>query len=320
MRILVTGGLGFIGHNVVSMLEDLGHDVEIVDNMTGYGVIPKHELNFLIEDRSRLLSSICHIHSTSSRALEHIFNGFDPEIVIHLASAPRQPVVSNDPMTSAESMINGLINVCEMSKKYNVKKLVFVSSSMVYGNFQDDTKEDHICDPKGQYGILKLAGEMLVKDYASKSDFDYVVVRPSAVYGPRDVSDRLITKFFMAAMKDQPLSVHGADLKLDFTHVLDVAQGIVLAATNDQANNDTFNITRGKSHTILEAAELIVDIVGKGGIDMKSRNVEYPDRGMLNCDKAKHKLGYEGKIDIEEGFARYYEYLSKSDYIRLANT
>lgn len=317
MRILVTGGMGLIGHHVVSMLEDINHDVEIIDNMTNYGVIPDQELSYLIDERSKQISSLCHVHHTSSKALEHIFKTFSPEVVIHLASAPRQPVVSHDPCAAAESMITGLINVCELSKKYDVSKLVFVSSSMVYGDFNDNTDESHVCDPKGQYGIMKLAGEMLVKDYASKSKFDYVIVRPSAVYGPRDVSDRLITKFFLSAMHDRTLNVHGADLTLDFTYVTDVAEGIVLAATLDTANNNTFNITRGKSRKILEAAELIVKIVGKGKIEIKSRNVDYPDRGMLNCDLAKNLLGYTGKVDIEQGFASYYEYLSNSSYYKV---
>lgn len=315
MKILVTGGLGFIGHNVVSMLEDQGHDIEIVDNMTGYGVIPKHELNFLLRDRSTMISSICHIHNTSSRALDGIFRTFRPEVVIHLASAPRQQVVSHDPVEASNSMISGLINVCDMSKIYGVKRLVFVSSSMVYGNFADNTDETHTCDPKGQYGILKLAGEMLVKDYAQKNNFEYTIVRPSAVYGPMDVSDRLITKFLLSAIKNETLTVRGIDSTLDFTYVTDVADGIVRAATSKNTNQ-TFNITRGNSRKIIDAAEIIVQIAGGGKIDIKSKDIDYPDRGMLNCSKAEELLGYTGKIDIEEGLEKFYDYITVSNYLR----
>lgn len=311
MRILVTGGIGFIGHNVVSLLEDYGHDVEIIDNMTDYGVIPEDELNMLINERSAYFSAMCHVYNIAkkSEGLDSVFRIFKPELVIHLASFPRQKVVNADPLKGAQTMIEGLINLCELSSKYNVRRFVYVSSSMVYGAYSDGTGEDAACNPQGQYAIMKLAGEQLVRDYGHKGKFDYTIVRPSAVYGPRDVEDRVVSKFFMAAIRNDVLKVHGKNEKLDFTYVDDTASGIVQASLNKSSTRQTYNITRGKARTLLEAAELITQIVGAGKIRITHRDEDFPSRATLSIDAAKRDFIFNPTIDIEEGFQRYYEYL-----------
>lgn len=314
MRILVTGGLGFIGHNVVAQLEDLGHDVEIIDNFDNYGVIPTAELNYLIDERSSQISSICHNHDIASYALDSVFKTFEPELVIHLASFPRQKVVNANPMAGAQTMIEGLLNLCELSCKYKAKRFVYVSSSMVYGDFKDGTDENTFCKPQGQYAIMKLAGEQLVRDYGQRGCFDYTIVRPSAVYGPRDVEDRVISKFFMAAMRDEVIKVNGKDEKLDFTYVEDTASGVVQASLSDNAAFRTYNITRGESRTLLEAAEFITQLVGKGKIEVRHKDQDFPSRGSLSINNARRDFGFAPKIDIEEGFRRYYDYLCNSPY------
>jgi nucleoside-diphosphate-sugar epimerase len=312
MRILVTGGLGFIGHNVVSQLEELKHEVTIVDNFTDYGIIPSEELNALMLERQKEIYSVNYVYDIAEPALEAAFMANRPEIVIHLASFPRQKVVNSNPVLAADTMMKGLLNVCELSCEYKVKKFVYISSSMVYGNYIEGTDEYSFCKPQGQYAIMKLAGEHLVRDYGHKGCFDYTILRPSAVYGPRDVEDRVISKFFMAAMRDEDLVVKGKDEKLDFTYVTDTASGIVQAALSDNTVYRTYNITRGKAFTLLEAAELVTKIVGKGHIKITYRDEDYPSRGALNINAAKRDFNFDPKIDLEEGLNRYYEYLQNS--------
>jgi nucleoside-diphosphate-sugar epimerase len=310
MRILVTGGMGFIGHNVVAQLEDLDHEVLIVDNMTTYDIIPQDELDYLIEERSKKISSVCQWHNiTNHNAIEHIFDTFKPELVIHLASFPRQKVVNSNPTLGAKTMIEGLLNLCEASYKHKVNRFVYISSSMVYGDFQDGTDEYVFCKPHGQYAIMKHTGELLVRDYGHRGCFDYTIVRPSAVYGPCDVEDRVVSKFFAAAMNDEVLLVNGQNEKLDFTHVDDATAGIVGAALSKQAAFRTYNIARGESKTLLEAAQLVTQIVGKGKIQVTHKNENFPSRAALSVTAARRDFGFDPKIDIEEGFQRYYEYL-----------
>lgn len=314
MKILVTGGMGFIGHNVVAQLEDIGHEVVIIDNLTDYGMISYEELKQLEHERSSKISSICYTVDISSPAVGPIIENFKPELVIHLASFPRQKVVNSNPILAADTMMKGLLNLCELSCKHEVKRFVYVSSSMVYGDFQDGTDEYAFCKPQGQYAIMKLAGEQLVRDYGHRGCFDYTIVRPSAVYGPRDVEDRVVSKFFMAAMRDDVLKVNGEYERLDFTYVTDTASGIVGASLSNNTPYRTYNITRGESRTLLEAAALITKIVGKGKIEVTHKSEDYPSRGTLNISAARRDFGYSPTVNIEEGFVKYYEYLANSPF------
>ena len=313
MRILVTGGIGFIGHNVVAQLEDLEHDVLIIDNMTDYGIIPNAELHQLIEERTSRISSVCHPYNiTDGERLENVFSTFKPELVIHLASFPRQKVVNANPTFGAKTMVEGLLNLCELSSKYHVNRFVYVSSSMVYGDYKDGTTEYAFCKPQGQYAIMKHVGEQLVRDYGHKGCFDYTIVRPSAVYGPHDVEDRVVSKFFAAAMNNSVLKVNGSNEKLDFTYVEDAASGIVGASLSPHTVYRTYNITRGQSRTLLEAAALVIEIVGKGTIEIGYKDQDFPSRGALNISAARKDFEFDPKVDVEEGFQRYYEYLRSS--------
>ena len=233
MRILVTGGMGLIGHNVVKKLLDRGHKVLIVDTMTNYGFIPKDEMNHLFAERSKKITDQVPLVMLDivDSGLDVHFSSFKPELVMHLASFPRQKVVNANPQLGAKTMCEGLLNLLELSVTHRVEKFMYVSSSMVYGDFNHSISEDEPCNPQGQYGIMKYMGEKLVEDY--KRYFDYVIVRPSAVYGPRDVEDRVLSKFVLNAIRNKTLAVRGADEILDFTYVTDTAKGIALAAERD---------------------------------------------------------------------------------------
>jgi nucleoside-diphosphate-sugar epimerase len=208
-------------------------------------------------------------------------------------------------------MSEGLINLLESAQRHGVKKFVYTSSSMVYGDFEDDINEDYPCNPIGQYGIMKLAGEWLIKDYARRTGMAYTIIRPSAVYGPLDVEDRVISKFVSNAIRGQTLKVRGENELLDFTYVDDAADGICSALTLDIADNKTYNITRGSSHTLYQAAKLAVELAGKGTIQLEPKDNDFPSRAALNIDRARQDLGFDPKVDMEEGFRRYYSWLSQ---------
>jgi len=315
-KFLVTGGMGLIGHNVVQRLEDKEHEVVIVDIMTNYGIIPQDELEYLLDERRKKIKTqdIYRTDVSDAWAFDRAVENHKPDVIIHMASFPRQKVVNANPAWGARVMMEGLINVCESAKKHGVERVVYISSSMVYGDFEDQVLEDCDCRPIGQYGIMKLAGEDLVKDYHRRGCFDYCVVRPSAVYGPLDVEDRVVAKFMLAAMRGDTLQVNGAGETLDFTYVDDAADGIVAAGTRIMSANKTFNITRSHSVSLLEAAEMIVKIVGRGTIECRDRDADFPSRGALNIDRARTILGYDPKVDVEQGFENYYNWLDNSVY------
>ncbi len=241
-----------------------------------------------------------------------------PNIIIHMASFPRQKVVNANPQCGSRVMSEGLLNLLEASSQGQVNKFVYVSSSMVYGDFIDaDTngiKESHPTNPIGQYGIMKLAGEWLTRDYTRRTGMAHTIIRPSAVYGPLDVEDRVVSKFLLTAMRNELLNVNGGEECLDFTYVDDAAQGIAEAAVSNNTYNTTYNLTRGHARTLLEAAKLCVNIVGQGQIQIKTPDDNFPSRGQLNTQRARLDFEFEPKIDIEQGFKTYYEWLANSVY------
>ena len=316
MNILVTGGLGLIGHHVVNKLESLGHSVFITDTRTTYGIIPQDEIDYLMSERLKKIKTdkIYQIDISNSDSIDWLMQKHQPAIIIHMASFPRQKVVNANPALGARTMMEGLMNLCESAKKHNVCKFIYISSSMVYGDFTDDVIEDYNCKPQGQYGIMKLSGEHIVKDYSRRNCFTHTIIRPSAVYGPLDVEDRVIAKFMLTAMRDGTLKVNGANETLDFTYVEDAADGIVAAALSPNTNNKTYNITKSHSRSLLDAANLAVKIAGKGKIEVKDKDADFPSRGALNIDAARKDFGYDPKTDVEEGFQKYYDWLSTSSY------
>jgi nucleoside-diphosphate-sugar epimerase len=320
VSILITGGLGFIGHNVVAELEAQGHHCIITDTQTTYGIVPQAELTWLISERRKKISTdrIYTIDIADREGIAWLINKHRPSVVIHLASFPRQKVVNAYPQWGSRSMSEGLLNLLEASSQHQVQKFVYVSSSMVYGDFEDTigigVMESHATNPIGQYGIMKLAGEWLVRDYTRRTGMGHVVIRPSAVYGPLDVEDRVVSKFLTVARQGGTIQVNGANESLDFTYVTDTALGIVQSAVSEDAWNTTYNITRGQAKSLKQAAELAVAIAGQGQIQINQPDGNFPSRGQLNTQRARLDFGFDPVVDIEQGFRTYYEWLDNSVY------
>ena len=322
MNILVTGGLGLIGHNIVRKLEEKGHTVVVYDNMTNYGIIPYEQMDHLFRERRRLIKTE-HIHEMDilqGSMFDWLLPHHKIEAIIHLASFPRQKVVNANPTWGSTVMSTGLLMLLEKAVEHGVRRFTYASSSMVYGDFEDYVTEDAVCRPQGQYGILKLAGEWLVKDYSRKHGIEHTILRPSAVYGPLDVEDRVISKFLLTAMRGEVLKVNGRNETLDFTYVDDAADGFVAATLSDKAANNTYNITKSHSKTLLSAAELAVKLAGRGSIEVRDKDADFPSRGALDITRAKNDFGFDPKVDVDEGFQIYYDWLKNDPYFGLDKT
>ncbi len=311
MKILITGGKGFIGSKIVEILSQ-DHDITVVDNHDSYGLMPDNELARLMDWRSKdwNMKNVLEIKGdvldrlTCLKAFSH-----HPDMVIHLATYPRAKIVDNDPINGIPKVINTTTNLLWHSVNFGVKKFCYISSSMVYGHFKDGTKEDAITKPINIYGEAKLAGERLVKLFAKRDNLNYVIVRPSGVYGPGDLPDRVVSKFFDKALKDETLTLHNGQNKVDFTYRDDAANGIIKASLSSVANV-SFNITNGKSTSLLDLAESIIDITGsKADVEDIGDHTLYPSRGTLDISRAKDLLGYEPKYGLKTGLENYYEWI-----------
>ena len=321
-NICVTGGLGFIGSHVVVKLINDGHKVVILDTKTDYGIIDKAELDAVMQERffgiaNRITDSVSlniYTIDIANPELKTLFEKEKFDSVIHLASFPRQKVVNADPTQGSKVMSEGLLNLLELSRQTNVKRFSYISSSMVYGDFTDNVEEWEECNPQGQYAIMKYAGELLVQDYTRQYGLDHTIIRPSAVYGPLDVCDRVISKFFINALTGEKITVNGKMEKLDFTFVNDVATGIVQATISPNAKNETYNLTKSKGVTLYDAAQAVKDIVGKGNIEVKQKDKDFPSRGALSIQKAQDDFDYNPITDLKDGLNIYYTWLNHSSY------
>jgi len=311
MKILVTGGKGFIGSKIVEMLSK-DHKVTVVDNHDTYGIMTKEDLHKLLQWRTRnwkaenvsVIDGDILDRLVCLKAFSH-----NPEIVIHLATYPRAKIVDEDPIVGIPKVINTTTNLLWHSEKWNVKKFVYVSSSMVYGDFVDGTKEDASTKPKNIYGEAKLTGERLVKLFAKRDGLNYNIIRPSGVYGPGDMPDRVVSKFFAKAMKNETITLHNGDNKVDFTYRQDAARGIVLAALSSVANV-SFNITAGNATSLRTLAETIIEITGsESDIEDIGNHKLYPMRGTLDISRAKDLLDYEPEFSLKQGLDSYYDWL-----------
>ena len=312
MKILVTGGKGFIGSKIVEMLSNDGHKVTVVDNHDTYGIMTKQELYKLYEWRTRNWKSE-NVSMIPGDILDRLvcLKAFshNPEIVIHLATYPRAKIVDEDPILGIPKVINTTTNLLWHSSKWNIKKFVYISSSMVYGDFVDGTKEDANTKPKNIYGEAKLTGERMVKLFAKRDGLNYNIIRPSGVYGPGDMPDRVVSKFFEKAMSNKTITLHNGENKVDFTYRQDAARGIILAALSSVANV-SFNITAGNATSLRTLAEKIIEITGsKSDVEDIGNHKLYPMRGTLDIGRAKDLLEYEPQFTLDQGLKSYYDWL-----------
>ena len=312
MKFLITGGKGFIGSKIVEMLSNDGHKITIVDNEDTYGIMTKEQLKKLYQWRTRnwKAENILYIQGdildrlVCLKAFSH-----NPDIVIHLATYPRAKIVDNDPILGIPKVINTTTNLLWHAEKFGVRKFVYVSSSMVYGDFKDVTKEDASTKPKNIYGEAKLTGERLVKLFAKRDRLNYNIVRPSGVFGPGDMPDRVVSKFFDKAMTGKAITLHNGNNKVDFTYRQDAARGIVMAALSSVANV-SFNITAGNATSLRTLAEKIINITGSDSdLEDIGNHKLYPMRGTLDISRAKDLLGYSPEFTLEQGLKRYYDWL-----------
>jgi len=312
MKILITGGKGFIGSKIVEILSKDGHKLTVVDNEDTYGIMTTQELNKLYNWRTRNWQ-VKNIQFIKGDVLDRLvcLKAFshNPDIVIHLATYPRAKIVDKDPILGIPKVINTTTNLLWHSEKFSVRKFVYVSSSMVYGDFVDGMKEDGKTKPKNIYGEAKLTGERMVKLFAKRDGLNYTIIRPSGVYGPGDMPDRVVSKFFEKAMKNETITLHNGDNKVDFTYRRDAARGIIMAALSSVANV-SFNITAGKATSLKTLAETIIKITGsESEIEDIGNHKLYPMRGTLDIGRAKDLLGYEPEFTLDEGLNSYYDWL-----------
>lgn len=326
---LLTGGAGFIGSYVTKELLNLGHKVIIYDAFINY--IEPNEGFYPVHLKYRLREFSNHENTQNLEIIRgdirdynfflQTLKQFKPETIIHLAAIPLATASNKFTDEAIDINMNGLISIIKAVGAVDfVKRIVYTSSSFVYGHFQyTPADENHPKNPIDVYGGTKLAGENIIKGFGERFGVEYIIIRPSAVYGPTDSNLRVSQILIQNALMGKPLVLHdGGESTLDFSYVEDVANGFVLAAINNQVKNEDFNITRGEGRTLKEFAEIIKNYIPDTKIQIvPGTDEKRPKRGALDISKARKLLDYNPKYNLEEGIKKYLEFIKKNNLISL---
>lgn len=314
-KFLLLGGAGFIGSHIAKKLSDLGHEVVIYDKFYNFIESEKEKYVFYLKERLKNIGPKIKIIYGDIRDEANLLKTLKetkPDTIIHLAQIPLATVSNKLSAEALDINVNGLTSLIKAIGAVDfVKRLIYSSSSFVYGHFQyAPADENHPTNPIDVYGGTKLACENIIKGFGTRFGIDYTIIRPSAVYGPTDANLRVSQIFIDNAFNGKELVMEGGgELCLDFTYVDDIAEGFVLAALSDQAKNEVFNITCGQGRTLKELSDILKIYFPDLKTIIKPTDATRPKRGALDITKAKNILGYSPKYNLENGIREYVAYI-----------
>ena len=291
-RVLVTGGAGFIGFHLCTKLSEFTPDLTIYDNLSSgtlKNVQDLAKVNFVKGDILDL-AKLC----SQEKA----------DLIFHLAAQVVVPYSMENPLEDFETNARGTLNVLEKARKDDAK-LVFASSAAVYGNpAQLPTSEDYGFHPFSCYGLSKVVGEEYCGMYANQYGLDVTILRFANVYGSR--CHGVIHDFLDKISKNpNKLEIIGTGLQSrDFVHVSDVTDALILAASNESANGETYNIGFGKTTAIIDLAKMMLKILNlQDKTVMTTTNVSWQgdiDKIWFDITKAKKELKWNPKVSLED--------------------
>jgi nucleoside-diphosphate-sugar epimerase len=304
-RVLVTGGAGFIGSNLVRALLERGDDVRVLDN-------------FSTGNRANLEGLDVEIVEGELRSYERVHNAVrNAEVVYHLGALGSVPRSVQDPLTSSAVNVEGTLNVLLAARDEGIRRVVFSSSTSVYGSSRQlPTSEDNPPDPISPYGVAKLAAERYCISFSRVYEsFESVVLRYFNVFGPRQSPfsqyAAVIPLFVTAIDAGEPVNIHGdGEQSRDFTYVGNVVDATLRAGEAAGASGEIFNIAAGSPATVNEIADAIGTILGKP----VEKNHLPPRAGDIrdswaDLSKAQQLLGYQPQIALEDGLRHTVDFL-----------
>lgn len=305
-RIIVTGGAGFVGSNVVRKLLAEKAVVTVLDDFyTG----DDHNLPAGATNLEVVRGSV-----TDFELVRDVIKG--SSLVFHLAA--RNIIVSTrNPREDYEVNIGGTLNILLAARELGIPRVVYSSSTSVYGNPRYlPINEDDATNMLSPYAVSKFAGENYCKAFYESYGLSSAVVRYSNVYGTAQRPDNpycgVVSKFFESAMKGESPRIHGdGEQTRDFTYIDDVVEATLLAGINPKADGQVYNVGTGREVTVNQLARIIIDITGAKTepIYIDRRDIDNIRRRVVNIEKIRRELRWTPTFTIEQGLRRTYEWL-----------
>ncbi|GAG62747.1 unnamed protein product [marine sediment metagenome] len=315
MRFLITGGAGFIGSHLVDELLSSGENVVVIDNFNLYydpEIKWKNISNAQENPNFKLLEG----DILDKDLLNEIFSSFDIDILVHMAAQAGVRGSIKNPELYTKVNVLGTLNLLEMCKKYKIKKMIFGSSSSIYGNgevpFSENNKVD---EPISPYAATKKGAELLCYNYYHLYEIPITCLRFFTVYGPRQRPGMAIHKFTRLMNDNELIPIYGdGSSSRDYTYITDILDGIKSAIKKD-LGFETINLGSSDPIKLLDLVNLIQEKMGKEAklsfLPPQSGDVE---RTYADVSKAEKLLGYSPKVSIEEGIEKFVKwYLNQKE-------
>lgn len=310
-KVLVTGGAGFIGSHIVDRLLRGENEVIVMDNFDAfYQGKEKNIEGHLKNENFRMVRGDILDYDLLVRTMKGV------EIVFHEAAQAGIRYCNSNPVKAHKINVEGTLNVLMAARETNVKRVVYASSSSIFGN-PSRLPIDEACptNPTSPYGATKLAGEHYCLTFHVVYGLNVVCLRYFSVYGPRGRPDQAIYSLASRMMRGESPTIYGdGSQRRDFTHVSDVVSATILAALTESIEGEVFNIGFGRDISIRELFNMLAENLLDKADDMVPRYVERYggdfERTLADNSKARKKLGWKPEVGLEtglKGFTRWLE-------------
>lgn len=307
MKILVTGGAGFIGSHLVERLLGRGDNVLVLDNLNDF-YDPAIKIDNLSAAVKMPGMTFIKGDILDGRLMDRVFEDYDCDVIVHLAARAGVRPSIEQPGLYVDVNCRGTINLLEQARKHGIKRFVFASSSSVYGNvkavpFHEDARVDR---PVSPYAATKAAGEMYCYNYFHLHKISSTVLRFFTVYGPRQRPDMAIHKFASLIDQGQPVPFFGdGTTERDYTYYTDIIDGVVAAIDRD-LGYEIINLGESRTTKLSALVRLIETELGKKAI-LKKMPMQAGDVLMTCADvsKARKLLGYNPSTTVEDGIKKF---------------
>ena len=294
-KVLVTGGAGFIGTELVQQLHNKGYEITILDK----------------QEKPIGLDHVKYIQGDLSSPARCVMACAGQDYVIHLAAKARIPESFINPDAYFDANVTGTRNILTAASAVGIRKFVYAGSSSVYGNNVAPNKPTHKPDPLNYYAMSKLFGEHLCKQYKIMFDLNYNIMRFFTVYSENQPTSLMFGKFAELVKNGKPVTIHGdGEMRRDYIHVSDVASALI-ASIESKVKNDTFNVGTGNNISV----NAVVDILREYAPELEAINVEkpkgYAPETLADISKTKNLLHWSPNTLIVPGLNEMFKQVFK---------
>ena len=314
MKILITGGAGFIGSAFTKLAVKRGMEVAVLDALTYAG-----DLERLHEVEGQYV--FYHADLTDREKVFNIFEDFRPEVVVHFAAESHVDRSILDPLRFVRSNVEGTLNLLDASKEFKVERFINISTDEVYGELGDDGQftEETPLAPNSPYSVSKASADMLGRAYYRTYKLPVITLRPSNNYGPWQYPEKFIPVVILKALKDEPIPVYGNGFNVrQWLYVEDCASAVMVAIERGKVG-EIYNIPGPDERRNIEVVKTILRLMEKPEslITFVKDRPGHDFRYSMSLDKVKRELGWEPKTRFEEGIKTTIEwYINNLEWVK----